>query len=751
MDQKVLSILLKMGVDEASTKKALALFTDYQKQINSLEAKSIELSKALKEALDKGENADELSKELVVIGQTLARVKKAADDALVTGFKTDVERATEAAKKFNDQLKDAQKNAFLLRDIGEKLGQVGGRIASAGQSVLNPLLGAQSSYLQAQLAIQQAGGVMDESARRWQTAQQEMEASYNRIGAVTTQELLPLIEPVADLVQQIASLIEANPELVKLALSIGVGGVALGNGLQIAGSIAALLGTLKGLGIVGAGGTAAGGAAGAGAIGAAGSALGTVTLMATAVIIGSELGSLIGNAIAAQIYGKDYKPQSIADAAITAFKIPAGIWTEEMKILAVVGQQFGVSADWFNKGVHNLNSGITVLDKVLNGLPLIGDGTPAAAPAPASTGLTAEQLSAFADYQKATMDRQTFEMESEQARTAIVDAQGAERVAMEQANEAERTRALADFARSQARAEEDYYRQRSQAVRSQNKANQRAEEDHQRQMAKLRRDHLGRVDDLERDRDALGLVEEQRNYDQQRSDAEDDYRVATRRRSEDWADQLAQMDFNYQLQNSRRQEDFDLRLAEMDAQHAAEMIKWQANADARLKAFDVQNAKELVQLHANETNRYNILRAAALNDQSATQNAAARLTTQYRNWLQTQMNLTSGSMGSRAGGGYTNSDGLYRMAEGNKKEFTFDNSSTLAAERMLGGSLTQDALLRTIARGNKGSGSLSRSASLSNKTTFVGAFSDAEKAAMRKMTERAAERSVTRMLGLEDS
>jgi len=736
MDQKTLSILLQMGVDEAAATKGLAKFTEYQKQINALEAKARELLTQMAKALDQGENVDELQKELVTVGAALERVRKASKEALVDGFQTDAERATAEAKKFTDQIKEAEKQAFLLRDIGEKLGQVGGRLAGAGQSILSPFLDAQNAYLQAQQA--QAG--MDATAQRWNQAQQEIDQARARIGQTTTQELLPMIEAVADLTTRIADLLEKNPDLVKLALGAGIGLQAGGTLLQTVGSLASLIGTLKGLGLIGSAGTAAGTATGT-AVSTA--VLAPIVTSVLAILASVGGGIALGVGVYDQVAEKTGRAKSNQIATGGAYEL---------------GQLFGKIAGLDDSEIERKATVFAAVIGKMTGA--IDENSPLWQRAQASIpdqpqsqlGPTTDQLAAFDAYQQAVTAREEFERQSEDARTQIVQAQGAERVALESQYGAQRVQALADFARSQARLEEDYYRQRSLAVRNYNKATQRAEEDHQRQMARMRREHLERVDDLERSRDALGLVKEQRNYEQARNDAEQDYQVAARRRSEDFADQLAQMDANFQTQEQRRQEDFDLQLAKMDAQHAAEMARFDQNAATRLKAFDAQYKKELEQLQTNETNRLNILRQAALNDQSATQNAAARLTAQYKAWLERNMSSLSSQRtyyGGRAAGGYAYADGTYRMAE-QGREFVLNNATTMAAERMMGGSLSQDTFLRAISRSGRGGGLGGRSLSIRSNATFNGAFSDAEKAAMRGMVQQAAESAVAEMLGLEE-
>jgi len=721
-----------MGVDEASAAKGLAKFTEYQKQIVTLEKRAAELKASMAKALDQGQSVDELNKELVTVSVTLARVRKASDEALVEGFATDAERATQEAKQFNEQLKEAQSSAFQLRDIGEKLGQVGTRLTGVGRGILDPLLGAQQAYLQAQ----EAQGNLDATAQRWNAAQREIELARASIGQTTTEELLPMIEAVAQLTTQIAELLRQNPELIKLALGAGVGLTAGGTLLQTVGSIASLVGTIKGLGLVGAGGTAAAGGAGA------------ISTAVLSPIVASVLGVLatVGGGVAVGTMAYDQYAQRTGGASSAS--IATGGAYE-------LGNLFGKIAGLDAAEIERKSTVFAAVIGKLTGA--IDQNSPLWQRAEASIpevqqtlGPTPDQLAAFDAYQQAVTAREEFERQSEATRTQIVQASGAERVSLESQYEAQRVQALADFSRSQARLEEDYYNQRSLAVRNYNKAAQRAEEDHQRQMARMRREHLERVDDLERSRDALGLVKEQRDYDQQRSDAEEDYQVAARRRSEDFADQLAQMDANFQLQNQRRQEDFDLRLAQMDAQHAAEMAKFEQTAAARLKAFDLQYKKELEQLQTAEANRANILRAAALNDQSATQNAAAKLTSQYKAWLERNMSTLSAPRtyyGGRAAGGYAHADGMYRMAE-RGREFVLDNVTTMAAERMMGGSLSQDSALRAITAGRGGGGR--RSLSLSNSIAFNGSFSDAEKAAMRNMVDQAAQNVVANMLGLEE-
>lgn len=672
-DERMIKILLSMGVDEAGARRALEQFQKFQKSLADLEKEAQMVKKAIGVALSAGEDTKELEQELERIEAVMREIRKQG----AGGFGRAFDEQAQAAQKTREELekasaaqaqmaRDARDNAYHLRDIGEKLSQVGQYVGGVGNAILSPLT--QASQLFLSTAAQSDPLVM-----RWKSEMSEIQDAWLRIGRVATQELLPLLEDASDFMDALADFVEAHPELIKIAVGAGIGLKGAGETLQTLGSIAMLAGTLKQLGWLGAGGAAAGGAAAGGAGGwlaGAGKAVGAfATGTGGAITGGIGLGLAGYEAIAQSAWGQKQGLANLGQfASVGAYGLGKLFGGEEMgqEWFRWMGEMTGVIEKQAEAAEENVK---------------------------AQEVVTQQQLDAFAALEDAQNRRTQYEQQSEEARNAIVADFGARRAEIEKSYESQReqiiaqyaeqrAKAISDFALSERRAEQDYYRQRREAARRHGLEIQRAEQDHQREMRKLQRDHNRRVRDLVDERDALGLVREQQAYEDQRQEAEENYRVEMRRRNEDYAMQLRDMETNFALQRQRRLEDFQrqqqelaaqqqARLAQLDAQHALELQKLAEQEKARLEQYDKNYKAELEQLKSAEQQRLNILRSLALNDHSALQRAGMELTARYRAWLQqaAQSFLTpipssgGGSIGRRASGGWVNAGAPYWVGE----------------------------------------------------------------------------------------
>jgi len=174
---------------------------------------------------------------------------------------------------------------------------------------------------------------------------------------------------------------------------------------------------------------------------------------------------------------------------------------------------------------------------------------------------------------------------------SVADAQTAAQRAQTQANQryAQQTRQLlADAARASREAETNYYQQRQAASQRYSIETQRAEEDHLRQMRRLQQDHQMSLEDAVRSNDAIGFLQEQRNYNVTRQRAEEDHQVEMARNSEDFAEQLRQMEEEYAEQQAQRDEERQRRLEEMAAQFEEDRAQRQAD-------FEQRQAEQLAQ------------------------------------------------------------------------------------------------------------------------------------------------------------
>lgn len=668
-DQRTVRILLNMGLDEASVKKAMAQFDNYHKGLKELEKEANAVKKALALATSFGENTDELNAELGRINESVTILKNNAKSGLAGGFIS----AEEAARRMNQELEKSKKEttqtSYNLRDIGEKLSQVGAMVGNAGRAITSPIMGAMNAYLQQT--------PFDETTQRWQSAQAEIEQSYLRIGAVATDTLLPTLEAAAGLVEKVADFVEANPDIIKAALITGGALQAAGAGLQAAGQMAMLGGSLKALGLGGAGAAIKGGLATAGKAvggflgGAGGAALGG---------IGLGLGGY--EALAQSQLGKKAGLANLGQYASVAAYGAGSLFGQGDEWFRWMGEMTGVIEKQTEAAEKNVKSQEIVTQK---------------------------QLDAFAAYEDAQKKRQDYERSAEEQRNQLIQEFADRRKEIEANAESQRNQVIAQFASQRAnlmrqfsqteqRAEQDYYRQRAQAAQKHGLDVQRAEQDHQRELRKLQRDHNRRVTDLVDERDALGLVREQRSYEDQRQETEQNHRVEMQRRNEDYALQLRDMEANFAQQRQRRLEDYqrqveDLRLqeqqrlAQMEAQKAIELQKLEELEKQKLAQFEKNYKAELEQLRAAEQSRLATLRSVALNDNALLQRAGMEMTARYRAWLQQAAQnfltpISAANFGSRppqyrAAGGWVEGGAPYIVGERGPELFVPRNAGTI--------------------------------------------------------------------------
>jgi hypothetical protein len=675
-DEKIVQVLLSLGLDRASTQKAIGEFGKYQKALRELEKEAATLKKSIAEATKTGQNVSALTTELKTVEKAMEAVQQKANRA------------------FGGMNQDIEKAAFNLRDMGEKLNQVGMAVGNAGRAITSPILGGMSAYLQ-------NANPMDSTARRWATAQKEIQASYERLGAVAAESLLPAIEAAADLVENIADLVEKNPELVKAALALGGGLQVVGGGLQMAGNLAMLTGSLQKLGLGGAGAAIKGG------LGAAGKAAGGFLAGTGGAILGGVGLGLGGyEALARSQAGQKAGLANLGQYASVAAYGAGSLFGEE------TGQK------WF---------------QAMGELTGVIEKQTAVEQKKTGSAATPETLQLYADYQAAVDERKAAEQQHEQERTDLVNEQGQQRAALEAKYEQSRTdliaqfasqtfKASADFAKNEARTERDYYAQRQQTAQKFGVETARMEADHQKEMRRMQQEHNQRSADLVASRDALGLVKEQRDYETERRRAEQDYSIQAERRHADYAAQLREMEASFAQQRARRMQDFSEqqaeraadqknRLAQLEKQRQLEVAEFDKNAQERLDALAENQRQEMELLRKTETARQQLLTAVAVRGLSQTQYQAEQLfqkfDQRFNQWLNGQRGAGwqsasgGGSMGSSiikgyAAGGYVNQPGAYNLAE-RGHEYVLNNRTTQAAERLMGQKLTEQNLLQSLA------------------------------------------------------
>ncbi len=209
-EKKTLELILKFGVQEdEKIKKAAREMTGVTEEWKRLQREAVNAKKAIEVALAHGEDTRKLE--------------------------TDLEKVENALKQVAMQAAVTQKNLQIqasqnLKQLGGDLQQIGQSVSMMGAALLAGPLAAAKNYID--------NVPFDDVTARWQTAQQDIEQSYLRIGAVAADTLLPLVEKLAGLAEQTAEFVEQNPEVIKALVGLGSFLAVGGGALQVGGKLA---------------------------------------------------------------------------------------------------------------------------------------------------------------------------------------------------------------------------------------------------------------------------------------------------------------------------------------------------------------------------------------------------------------------------------------------------------------------------------------------------------------------------------
>lgn len=543
-----------------------------------------------------------------------------------------VDQLGDATRRAGEEARQAQARFNAMREQAEKLQQIGMQLSLAGAAIGTPFLLAAKNYVATM-------GTGEEVSRQWLSSTQQMEKATLRMGRVAAQQLLPVMEKLADVAEQAAGYAERNPEAVNNVLKVAGALLVAGQAINL------LAGTRKLFANIGSIGS--GVAAGA-ASGSAG---------AFAGIAGAGMAYQLG---ITKLISDQYK------------KIP---------FVAKIVQK---EAEFLTNAAEKL-FGPEMAAKVARWTGLVEKAGEALDDTPQNT-FTDTQMNAFMSYKDAEASS-LIEYNKNRAKL-IADFQSAS-LASERAYQATRAKTMRDFYTNERRLEADYYRQRMQNARTHNIEVQRAEEDHQRSLQRMQADHNLTMDELLDAQDAFGMIREMQSYEKQRREATEDFSVQMRRQSEDYARQVAEQEQNFAIQRQQRMADFQLQLKDAAEQHAEER--------ALARKQHAEALRELKTQYDDERRQRRAALITALQEELGIKrqfNAAWFAELRAMIAAANQQNVR----GSRASGGYV-SDGLYRMHD---HEYVLNKNTTKALERMVGGNLNQQSALAALsARGGQ--------------------------------------------------
>ncbi len=329
------------------------------------------------------------------------------------------------------------------------------------------------------------------------------------------------------------------------------------------------------------------------------------------------------------------------------------------------------------------------------------------------------------------------------------------------------TSIITNFRKQDAQDEASYQTERAKIIKNGGKEIRSIEQDHQEQLRKMSRDHDDRMDELTAARDALGLVKEQRRFNQERDDENRSVRLQIAKQREDLAVRLQELDGQHKAEQAQRLAQFqeDLKqnaaqrqeeLAQAAEAHAEEMNQIRSQRTQQLR--ELQEGLNAERLRRRETFIAEIrdLDASLLGERNKKQQYYNLMLQDADKWLAayraklagitTTTNPFAGVTGTGgavrvhdvSGYAYT---GMYRMAANGQPEYVLSGAATRAAENMISGRLTQDALLSAIAQG---AGESSRSVVINDHSRFDGRIS----AAQVRQIKRETKNETLRELGL---
>ncbi len=496
-----------------------------------------------------------------------ARLRLVYDQAHAEGVKKGIQAAKDELAKAAKGTADVEKGFQKMRERAEQMQQVFTRMGAASAAILGPMLIAANQYAQ-------KAGLAEGSSKRWLEAQERLNKAGERLGREVAEAALPILEKAADLAEKAASWVEKNPGAVKAALLLGGSLGAISAIGTVASQVYGMVGTLGRLGLIGGG---AGGAGLGGAIAGLVNPLALVTaglLASYAAIQGfNELLNKTGanqkiteqrNQVRSD--GKKIYPGLIANPEERALQVQLNAAIDagnQSKIQGLTSQikNLGVESQ---KAAQNMDAGPT-------------------------GGFAANLLKAYEGYARAETEAQQQFLRQRTQMTR--DFNQAEVQAQNQYDQ-QRLQSARNFARQEAQAEASYYQERARKARDFGVETARAEEDHQRQLRQLQKEHQNNLADLAENRDALGMVREMRSYENQRRQAEEDYRIQAQRKNEDYAREMGDMAQQFAQQRAQRLKDFQAQAEDAKVQFEAERKNRQAQFARQLADLEESTRQE---------------------------------------------------------------------------------------------------------------------------------------------------------------
>jgi hypothetical protein len=307
---------------------------------------------------------------------------------------------------------------------------------------------------------------------------------------------------------------------------------------------------------------------------------------------------------------------------------------------------------------------------------------------------------------------------------------------------ADRGNIVSNFVKQSVESQKKYEAERANIIRDGGIEIQRIEKNRLEELRKLEMDHNDRVGELAANRDALGLVLEQRAFDRAKAEIDNKTNDEIAQRRQDMAIRLQDLAANFAAERAQKQAQFQQDLADNQARRLADLKEQQAlreeemkrradeikqiRADENTKLQDLARAHlaEITQIRAAFTARRQDLGIFLNNEQLMIRKNQESTLADLKTYLASQRALQANvARPGMAAGGYTYGE----VIQTHGIEFVTNPATTRALERMIGGRLNQQNLIAAVSGGGQ-------NITLNDSRRFDGTYTKAMRREVRDST-----------------
>ncbi len=707
-----------------------ALLKNWKRELDDLKVKAQGIGKY-------GAGYDEISKKIALANAGIKYQKQVVDDAkaahkaLVAELRREDQAQKQIIANMHSQEQILNRRAAVAQRISSGLQGFGNTAVVAGTAIGGGIVAEATRYAQKM-------GDATEGTREFNAELAKLAKARGRIDDVLVAQVLPILQMATKVANITAGIVEKNPQLVGLALkgaallvSIGTLAKIAASGIkmyadatffaaqslglraaemQLAASENQLLAAGASSGKYGVKGGLIGPAQATG--GGALAIAGQIVLAIGAAILAAIATKEIGNAIQRKA-GVD--ESSWGDIGRTAKEIT--LLLSPLNLLSTGLNKLGLESDEVRAKIFNLQKWILGLGGAADETKDQGGSTSVAGSANEK-----DIVSAFSDMKDDLLkEEQDFESSrlkiTQDATNSILKATASAASAISSINaraESQRGNIISDYLKASKEAEQNYNKERAQIIRDGGIEIMRLEEDKQEKLRQLEMDHQERLVDLIDQRDALGIYREQQKYERDRDQINRDTDREIAERRQDIGIRLKDLAEGYRAERAQRNADYIQKLQENEAQRAAavkerqealanELQQLQEERNIKLRELDAQHRIERQAIQEAFYAKIRDLDAFLLGEANLRKARYAQMLAQtdaflaaYRN--KTASGLSAGMTPSHDYTGYAYTR-TYAMAQDGKRQFVLSGDATRAAERMLGGRLSQPAVMSALSGG----------------------------------------------------